>query len=135
MKIKTCELEGAALDWAVAKCEGYTNLRPNPHAFNRAFIMTPPRKEHSPDYLYNLNYGSSWELAGPIIERDGIEILCNVSSAEAALFRKANPDWFACLKTYKHQHYHGSSPLIAAMRCYVASKLGDEVEIPDTLVR
>jgi hypothetical protein len=27
----------------------------------------------------------------------------------------------------------GSTPLIAAMRCYVASKLGDEVEIPKEL--
>jgi hypothetical protein len=27
----------------------------------------------------------------------------------------------------------GHTPLIAAMRCYVASKLGDEVEIPEGL--
>jgi hypothetical protein len=27
----------------------------------------------------------------------------------------------------------GPTPLIAAMRCYVASKLGDEVEIPSEL--
>jgi hypothetical protein len=28
---------------------------------------------------------------------------------------------------------YGDTPLIAAMRCYVASKLGDEVEIPKEL--
>ncbi len=28
---------------------------------------------------------------------------------------------------------HGPTPLIAAMRCYVASKLGDEIEIPEEL--
>jgi hypothetical protein len=28
---------------------------------------------------------------------------------------------------------HGPTPLIAAMRCYVASKLGDEVEVPKEL--
>ena len=28
---------------------------------------------------------------------------------------------------------HGPTPLIAAMRCYVASKLGDEVDVPDEL--
>jgi hypothetical protein len=27
----------------------------------------------------------------------------------------------------------GPTPLIAAMRCYVASKLGDEVELPEEL--
>jgi hypothetical protein len=29
---------------------------------------------------------------------------------------------------------YGITPLIAAMRCYVASKLGDEVEIPAGLL-
>ena len=29
---------------------------------------------------------------------------------------------------------HGPTPLIAAMRCYVTSKLGDEVEIPKDLL-
>jgi len=28
----------------------------------------------------------------------------------------------------------GHTPLVAAMRCFVASHLGDEVEIPDELV-
>ncbi len=28
----------------------------------------------------------------------------------------------------------GPTPLIAAMRCYVASKLGDEVDIPEELL-
>jgi hypothetical protein len=30
---------------------------------------------------------------------------------------------------------YGPTPLIAAMRCYVASKLGDEVEVPDELLQ
>jgi hypothetical protein len=29
--------------------------------------------------------------------------------------------------------YYGPTPLIAAMRCYVASKIGLEVEIPEEL--
>jgi hypothetical protein len=28
---------------------------------------------------------------------------------------------------------YGTTPLIAAMRCYVASKLGDDIDIPDPL--
>lgn len=33
------------------------------------------------------------------------------------------------------RHYFvGPTPLIAAMRCYVASKLGDEVEVPEELL-
>jgi hypothetical protein len=29
---------------------------------------------------------------------------------------------------------YGPTPLVAAMRCYVASQLGDEVDVPDELV-
>lgn len=46
MKIKTQELTGVALDWAVAKCEGAESIP---------------------------NYSESWKLAGPIIEREKIE--------------------------------------------------------------
>jgi hypothetical protein len=33
---------------------------------------------------------------------------------------------------FRHLQY-GNTPLIAAMRCYVASKMGDEIEIPEEL--
>lgn len=29
----------------------------------------------------------------------------------------------------------GPTPLIAAMRCFVASRLGDEIEIPEELLK
>jgi hypothetical protein len=32
-----------------------------------------------------------------------------------------------------HTYGYGPTPLIAAMRCYVASKLGDDIEIPEGL--
>jgi hypothetical protein len=35
---------------------------------------------------------------------------------------------------FKHNiQTDGPTPLIAAMRCYVASKLGDEIDIPEEL--
>lgn len=113
--MKTSELTGAALDWAVAKCEGvyFENLR------------------EFEDYA--LNYCTDWEHGGPIIEREGVELLCNVSAAQAKAFKNAAPDWFACLKYKRADHWHGPTPLIAAMRCYVASKLGDEVDVPEGL--
>lgn len=44
--------------------------------------------------------------------------------------------------TYKKDHNNatvaagnGPTPLISAMRCYVAFKLGDEVDVPDELCR
>jgi hypothetical protein len=52
-------------------------------------------------------------------------------------------DWKASMlfeevgKRYTHKEpcsAYGPTPLIAAMRCYVASKLGDEVDVPEELM-
>jgi hypothetical protein len=101
--MKTSELTGIALDWAVAKCEG---------------IKIIVRQENWEWY------SSSWEQGGLIIERELIEIypLCNVEWGA----RKVNDEGDLI-------RFYGDTPLIAAMRCYVASKLGDEVEIPEEL--
>ena len=60
-------------------------------------------------------YSSDWAFGGPIIQREMIAIY---------------GDWNA---TLGEGTYEGPTPLIAAMRCYVASVLGDEVEVPDGL--
>jgi len=120
MKIKTYRLSGAALDWAVAKAEGRTDIQ-----------VHPDGEISGQD---EFDYETDWSLGGPIIEREGIEVLCNLSLAQAKAFKEANPDWFACRKQKRSDHFHGTTPLIAAMRCYVASKLGDEVDVPEELV-
>jgi hypothetical protein len=62
-----------------------------------------------------------WAQGGPIIERDRIAIDPYVTHSQWG----ANKDGAF--------YRDGPTPLIAAMRCYVASKLGDEVEIPEEL--
>jgi hypothetical protein len=69
------------------------------------------------------NYSTDWAQGGPIIER---EKLCVDVGHDGV--------WLACIRQNygdlgEYMHAAGG-PLIAAMRCYVASKLGDEVEIP-----
>ena len=90
--MKTSELTGNALDWAVAKCEGLTG------------ILAP------------VNYCGKWEHGGPIIEREGLTIIHQQTRWAA----QTDDDLFA----------YGPTPLIAAMRCYVASRLGDDVDVP-----
>jgi len=124
--MKTNELTGAALDWAVAKCDGHKVFIK--HAPLQV-MYTPERKRSW--YIYRPS--TNWAQGGPIIEREGIELLCNVSAVQAAAFKDANPEWFACPKHGRSDHWHGTTPLIAAMRCYVASKLGDEIEMPQGL--
>jgi len=99
--MKTSELSGAQLDWAVAKAEGY------------------PDEDISVDW----NYSTDWAQGGSIIERECIDL-------EWTGIPNAN---FFCTIQGEYEA-HGTTPLIAAMRCYVASRLGDEVEIPDDLL-
>ena len=104
MKIKTSELAGAALDWAVAKCEGIQDSE---------FVRT-----HMDAWLYS----TDWSQGGPIIEREKIGVWWD--GVWHAKYDGCRPD----------QVQDAYTPLIAAMRCYVASKLGDEVEIPNELI-
>jgi hypothetical protein len=100
MKIKTNELQDAALDWAVNQIEECCD---DPH--------TPL-------------FSSNWAQGGAIIEGEGIS-LDKVSETMWIAFRREGPAF---------SEESGPTPLIAAMRCFVASKLGDEVEVPDELV-
>ena len=106
MKIKTNQLTGAALDWAVTKIEAERKL----------FTIYPQ---------YITPYSTDWAQGGPIIEREKI----GFKYTGAALDFVA---WVNGQLSTKHDKY-GETPLIAAMRCYVASKLGDEIEIPEEL--
>jgi hypothetical protein len=129
MKLKTSELIGDALLWAVATCEGYTNLHKIkgqgrwPHEPQLA--MMPPRREYGAMELWEIGSDSDWEFFGPIIEREWVSVEKRDNELHwSATLRFANGN---------RTRERGPTALIAAMRCYVASKLGDEVEIPEEL--
>jgi hypothetical protein len=109
--MKTNELSGAALDWAVAKCEG--------HNFE---VVDGGLDYDCPDY------SSHWSQGGKIIEREGLGVWMYQWNEQG----EPENGWYAEDKDGDHVRT-GTTPLIAAMRCYVASKLGDEVELPEEL--
>ena len=119
--MKPSELSGAALDWAVAQCEGAVG-RVELERVNGVWAVAVPALgcyyEPSTD----------WSQGGPIIDRiEGFELKVWVESNREGKcqveIHNADGDWIK----------FGPTPLIAAMRCYVASKLGDEVDVPDEL--
>jgi hypothetical protein len=65
-------------------------------------------------------YSTDWAWGGPIIEREGID-LTRISGAL----------WDATIRGEWTEDGH--TPLVAAMRCYVGSVIGNEVEVPDEL--
>jgi hypothetical protein len=109
MKIKTSELTRLALNWAVTKCE-----------------TGQPLDRNGP-FLVAFKYSTDWAQGGPIIEREMLQITNDGAG------------WGAGYRGGKHfndpeSHYQtGPTLLIAAMRCLVASKLGDEVDVPGEL--
>jgi hypothetical protein len=73
------------------------------------------------------HYSTIWSQGGPIIERERISI--EDCQDGAGLYWEATR-----IEPPSVSEARGPTPLIAAMRCYVASKLGDEVEVPDELL-
>jgi hypothetical protein len=102
--MKTNELTGKALNWAVGKAEGLDG------------------------WLAPVNYCGKWEHGGPIIEREGMGLWAYQWNEQG----EAEQGWYAEDKDGDHVQT-GPTPLIAAMRCYVASKLGEDVSIPEEL--
>jgi Protein of unknown function (DUF2591) len=70
-------------------------------------------------------YSTDWAQGGPILAQTSIEI-CQLDNGEW----RAQLNAKGCGPYCRH---YGPTPLIAAMRCYVASKLGDFIEIPEEL--
>lgn len=109
--MKVSELQGAALDWVVAKAEGFTANQAWTHG--KVALWKGKACKYSPS--------TDWSQGGPIIEREYIQLEIDLA-------------WVATrIEGSSVSEEHGPTPLIAAMRCYVASRLGDEVTIPEEL--
>jgi hypothetical protein len=117
--MKTSELQGAALDWAVAlieypewKEQGYLEVFPHDLSFDDGTTYTP---------------STDWSQGGPIIEREKIGLHCGDGTwgVDVGIWEASHS---RCLHIKR-----GPTPLIAAMRCYVASQMGDEIELPEEL--
>jgi hypothetical protein len=111
--MKTSELTGTALDWFVTQCED---------------VKTYGAKDFRDQQGSRKNrWSTDWAQGGPIIEREKI----SVGNQEHIKGQPNHSNWYATDR--KDAYGFGQTPLVAAMRCYVASKLGDEVEIPKEL--
>ncbi len=122
MNAQTQELTGAALDWAAAKCEGIDLFETEGWIY-----MDGTRAVFRPS--------TDWRQGGPIIERERIKVAPNLGGTWLGQIRHETTHPLVdkpVLAGWTNKH--GPTPLIAAMRCYVASKMGDEIEVPDELL-
>ena len=135
--MKTSELSGDALNRAVHNID-------SPDEPLKVGCSAPP-------------YSTDWAFGGPIIEREDISTIRlddeDIPDAKGFWSGKKLPQWGAVTgERHGLEENHGSqgdywgmshhvdedavcgpTPLIAAMRCYVASKLGADVDLPEGL--
>lgn len=158
--INVSKAEGSTLDWLVAKCEGGYDLRCVSTYSDETAWQYTVQDEEEPDrqdryYLNNTAYSTDWSLSGSIIEREKITVVCcegdynPIKSGTSdsfdtywvaemgrqpamEVYGSQGDNWGACFQI-DVDAMQGPTPLIAAMRCYVSSRLGDTVEVPEEL--
>ena len=138
--IKVSEATNIQLDWLVAKCEG-ANVRVRRGDDGKKCISVlhaiscPENKPGCAVAHFNAVTfcpSTDWSQGGPIIERECIELLNNTSFSGGWLARLWIEEKSDILIMGKYGAYC-PTPLIAAMRCYIANKLGETVEVPEEL--
>jgi len=110
MKIKVSEAANIQLDWLVAKCE--CRLSEWVNDLGTGTVLKAP-SYFSPS--------TDWSQGGTIIERERIEVIT------------WQDIWSADYWGSKGTQQDGPTPLIAAMRCFICSRFGEIVEVPDEL--
>ena len=133
--MKTSELIGPALDWAVAKCEGVESFQWD------WYCRTVAAEEIVENIPQCYGYSRYWSSGGPIIERKNISLNSPIGYG-VRRSNKQGPLWEAQMQysnddsnEVQYNEETGPTPLVAAMRTYVASKLGDEIEIPQEMTK
>jgi len=153
--VKTAELEGAALDYWVARAEGYRFWLEQRGDYRLAVKQKPgarePYKSHQQWETHKQRYieitefkqlevgffgegipkfSTDWASGGPLIQREHIWLSDESDEEDSG----DAPVWIASMPPHvdfnngRDLVQEGPTPLIAAMRAFVASKFGDEVE-------
>ena len=123
IEVKTSELEGSALDWAVAQVDGRaTRVYLCPVMDEYKVAATVPGGDLESAWMPSIDWGQG----GPLIESNQWAL------PYRATHRRHIGDFEAC--TPAGFPRNGSTPLIAAMRAIVAAKLGDFVSVPAELM-
>lgn len=135
VNVETANLEGRALDWAVAIAEGWAPDRPQDGQLKKNGIIALAG-HHKPDGTkrYSFSPSTSWICGGPLIdkyhfdftfERLGLVYAYPCDEAGKQVIHIYNDD---------HRARYGDTHLIAMCRALVHWKLGEVVNVPAALL-
>jgi hypothetical protein len=121
--MKTANLDGLALEWAVVKAHGWEPKVCHQGEETVIFYRTP---NHS--YWCRANYQTSQHACMTLIEHKRISVF----QSDAGHWSAQYPGWLSD-PSRKHPFIDGPTAMVAVYRCYVASRLGEEIDIPKEL--
>lgn len=132
IEVKTADLIGAALDWAVAKAIGLKlrhqqrdgHRQGGYHAVGDAYgyIWTDTHPNGYVGSSYGWSPSRCWKDGGPLIDKYEVSIISQEPGAQPCAWTDGTAPW------------HGSTNLIAACRAIVAAKAGEIVWVPKELM-
>lgn len=135
--VKTADLEGVALDLAVAIATGWTLTRPQDAQIFKdgGYVLCGAENRKYSRYVFTPS--TDWSQCGPLLEEFQLTLMLHQTyEISGKRFQDvwevgAASDWFVDPDAYEPV---STDPKIAICRAIVASKLGDEVEIPVELM-
>lgn len=110
VEVMTCDLEGPALDWAVAKADGWDFSK----EYYRIMVQV-----YCPS--------TDWSQGGPLIEKYKLDLGAPMENIPGPW--NANTEWGHPMGT------PGPTALIAACRAIVRAKLGETINVPAELIK
>lgn len=121
--VESVNLNSNALDWAVATIKGFP-IKHDPMGFeigSQAGFWIWDETKNGKMLLIGSNYSPStnWADGGLIIESEGLSLI-------------KSDKWIS--RTIDGSEVIGETALIAAMKAYVISNLGMQLEVPESLV-
>lgn len=130
--VNVADLEGAALDWAVAVALGWTCYPSDSIEQGEVWHLDSERAPFG-RVMRRESWKPSthWNQGGPLIEEYQISVVENLPCSPGRNWETR------CSRTAKgagwRDYGYGPTPLIAAMRCLVAGKLGGTIDVPEEL--
>ncbi|MNM55271.1 hypothetical protein D3C81_664070 [compost metagenome] len=125
IEVKTADLVGEALGWAVGKAERL-NLELVPPEYGNPWRVFVRYRATATERSERYNPWKNWALGGPLIEKQMVSLHCPQSTDDV---------WAGWVITDKGEFCQaGDSALIASSRAIVAARLGDTVQVPKELM-
>lgn len=142
VEVKTADLVGAALDWAVGSALG---AEVRPHAFCKepgSYVQPGCTVFPNGNAYSRFKPSTDWSHGGPLIQKFGVllspkESMVHVHGGPNSGWQESGSWGATIFRKGEHRrkpYSHPDEPLVAAMRCVVGWSLGETVSVPKELL-